>query len=597
MPQELLSEVVAVPVIPVFPIKLYVYNAHKPRPGSTTYLLTHLQQTVMKLESGDELRNAGEIDLSRKEDSVMSLTVAGKSGKQTLVYAGINSSKEDIAKDNNQHLRIVAIESGKKSSKKDAGSDELKVTESSRTSLFQNPGKDTYQRQVRVSGGVGIASSAFGKEHQLAIFKTGGKPQLKGLLELPAEAEAADIIQSGKDEWLVAYCFKHELYLVRLGKETGTPQLIFTIPTDEPIRPVFRNLRFLSPKFLLGVANMPNHSKALLQGFRLPANENENARLAVTAKIARKILTTSLDVVNLSPPSTPYATIGDAQFVVAVGARDSSISLFTLQHRSSSSIDLLYDLLPLYTLKNVHEMVNISGLAFSRFIAPTKSNSPQSINLASISLESSIAIHSIPLKEVKDDKPRSKGAPPAPSRYVVAMKSQSAGVGRRAISLATILVVLIAVVYQVVMEGYGRADPLLAPSFHGKLSAQHRINKLLQEQFLSNIAGPDQAAGETLVIRETEHKAQVVVEDQEAPAADDVDAIVEQVVKKLEVDVHDHEVHGPGKSWDELGHAQQAAWKERLYDAGHWTQQMGENVFKGILFGEIGGAVGHAMHG
>jgi len=63
--------------------------------------------------------------------------------------------------------------------------------------------------------------------------------------------------------------------------------------------------------------------------------------------------------------------------------------------------------------------------------------------------------------------------------------------------------------------------------------------------------------------------------------------------------VHDEETDGPhgGKTWDELEHQQKEAWKRKLKDAGHWTEGMGETVFKGVLFGELAGAVGQAVAG
>ncbi|KAJ4169884.1 hypothetical protein NW754_006032 [Fusarium falciforme] len=69
--------------------------------------------TVLETLSQQELRIAGEIDLSRDEDSVMSLAVGPHKGKTTYLYAGVNSSHDSIAKGKNEHLRTLAIEQSK----------------------------------------------------------------------------------------------------------------------------------------------------------------------------------------------------------------------------------------------------------------------------------------------------------------------------------------------------------------------------------------------------------------------------------------------------------------------------------------------------
>jgi hypothetical protein len=58
------------------------------------------------------------------------------------------------------------------------------------------------------------------------------------------------------------------------------------------------------------------------------------------------------------------------------------------------------------------------------------------------------------------------------------------------------------------------------------------------------------------------------------------------------VENHDEERHGPAREWEALHPAQKEAWKEKLKRAGQWGEEMGEAVFKGILFGEIAGVVG-----
>ncbi|KAH9906269.1 hypothetical protein F4778DRAFT_725225 [Xylariomycetidae sp. FL2044] len=64
---------------------------------------------------------------------------------------------------------------------------------------------------------------------------------------------------------------------------------------------------------------------------------------------------------------------------------------------------------------------------------------------------------------------------------------------------------------------------------------------------------------------------------------------------KLHVGIHDEEVHGPATSWEQLDPKEQQLWKDRLKKSGHWVEEMGEAIFKGVLFGEIGGAIGNIV--
>ena len=65
----------------------------------------------------------------------------------------------------------------------------------------------------------------------------------------------------------------------------------------------------------------------------------------------------------------------------------------------------------------------------------------------------------------------------------------------------------------------------------------------------------------------------------------------------IEVTHHDEAEHGEAVPWQDLPPEQRAKWRARLEKAGQWTGEMGETVFKGILFSEIAGAVGGLVGG
>ncbi|KAL6866927.1 aldehyde dehydrogenase family domain-containing protein [Trichoderma novae-zelandiae] len=544
--------------------------------------------SVVETVDQGELRVAGDIDLSRDEDSVMSLGVVGATDdKPSYVFAGINSGPKEIAKGKNFHLRTFSVEQTK-SRAAGAKNPDVQVAEVSRSSFFSDRDAETYQRVLRISGSVGAAATGMGKEPQLAIFDvTGPKPKLKGTLDLAKDAEDLDLIQDEKTgEHLLVYCHKYELYLVRVGKKNSEPELIFTMTDDHGELPAFRAVRFVTPNFVLAAANLPKSSGVVLQGFRLPSPGHDKARISAVVRIPKRISATALAVANVSPPSSPSTAVGTTQFIVAVAGNDASIYLYTMDHKAIGSIELLANLHPLCTLKDVHKGDNITGLAFSNFVPPKQHLTQQFIKLASISLQKGVAVHSIALKR-HIDASSSKTPGDAPVRYVTAMRAKAPSRRPLVITLS-IMVLIMAIIGQGIMEIYGVSKPILnaqkfVPSWHGTLrDPAHPPAVFSKDYLISRLAGSGVNTAETLVMWEADHPAV----DIEGSGTGD---------KKISLDVHDEEVHGPAKTWEELPAAQQNAWKQKLQKAGAWTQNMGESVFKGILFGELAGAVGHAV--
>ncbi|KAJ3490594.1 hypothetical protein NLG97_g5747 [Lecanicillium saksenae] len=399
--------------------------------------------SVLETTKPDELRVVGELDLTREEDNVASLAFAGRKGKTINIFAGINSSPEEIDNGKNEHLRSIVIKAEGKTTT---------LKEEARHPLFVNATGDVYQRLLRISGSLGAAGS--GKGNKLAR---------RGTIELPKEAQDLDL---------------YELYLVKIGKDQEDPQLIYSISADEPNRPSFRFVRFVGPEFILAAANMPARSGVAIHGFRLPKAGQEKARLAVSAKIPRKINATALAIANLTPPTLSpkggIEALGDTQFVIAIAGNESSISLFSLTHIASPAINLLTKLHPLSTLMAVHGADNITGLAFSRFTAPTKkagSEETQYLKLVSISLQKMIALHSIPLKQVAGTAAQSKNAP----RYVTTLEAKAPRTARTAISLFGFVVLIMALAGQAIVEYMGQGYPILNPQrfFPGVAKSVH----------------------------------------------------------------------------------------------------------------------------
>jgi hypothetical protein len=476
-----------------------------------------------------------------------------------------------------------------------------KLSELSRHALFITRDASTYQRIVRVSppfpGTNQLGAVATGlADHQIGLFDVSstGAPKARGRIELPKEAADLDVYPTGPDSFQLAYCNAFELWLAKLGRQ-GTavePELVYTVPHDESSgatsRPELRAIRQLTPGFVLAISNLPKAAGVVLQAIRLPSPKNDKARLAVSERLPKSVhKATALTVRSLSPPETPGAKTGDVQYTIAIASHDGSILLYTLEHNSVQTIDVLVHLTLVRVLKDVHPLA-ITGLALSPFAPPAKATSRvQVIKLASISVSNTVAVHTIPLRKFIDRSvPLRKGGPPRPVRYVVATKTSRFAI-TPLVFVLTVIVLIMAIVGQVFLEMYGHSRPVLhahkfLPSWHGTL----RSPAGLSNEFLAGLVGDVKAQpGDRIVLRE------------EAVTPADGEKSASAPAGQIQADVHDEEVHGPAKVWEELPPKQREAWKRRLKSAGHWAEGMGDSVFKGILFGELAGAVGRAVAG
>ncbi|KAL2752860.1 hypothetical protein ACRALDRAFT_2113393 [Sodiomyces alcalophilus JCM 7366] len=596
--------------------------------------------TAIDTSSRNEMRIAGEIDLSRDEDSVNTIAVGQKkpgSAGTTLVYAGINSSPADIDKgEKNEHFRVFSLSAttaAVKASDEKKPAHAFEFSELSRTALFdQKPDdKEAYQRLLRLSSPLypgrpqlGAVATGFAKQAQIALFHVGTgatAPTPRGVLELSKEATDLDVVQTGDDSFQVAYCDDRDIFVVNVDNKTGDttgPDLVYSMPdteADSGVKPSFRAIRYLSPGFIMAVSNLPKQTGVILSGIRLPAPDKlseTEARLAVSAKLPRFMnRATSFAVRNLNPPTSPGAPLGDTQFVLAVAGKQ-SVCLYSVEHRSGANIDLLVNLLPLATLKEIHRM-SITSLAFSVFLPPSTSPSsskpaPPGLNLllASVAMDNSVAVHSIPLKKLAE-KPASSSQGPA--RYAVAFAPQNTGPRNVIIALTVTVLILAAVVQYVISTGI---DPALL--FPGRPSLSRSVD----------VAAPSSLAGSTPIITSAPVPTiepevltpgmflsrllpdfpglrtgdiYVLREDDELEKRDVDEEASMDAPRRIRAVLHDEETHGPAAEWEALSAEQRELWKKRLADAGYWAEHMGEGVFKGVVFKEIAGVVERTVGG
>ncbi|KAI0392314.1 hypothetical protein F5Y17DRAFT_436962 [Xylariaceae sp. FL0594] len=564
--------------------------------------------TLLDTSDATQLPVIAELELSAHEDNVMSLAVVGPQKDKpttTTILAGVNSSPEDVNKGENKHLRALAISQPGKSAKTGG----VKISELARDALFVHKDKDTYQRILRLSPTheglnssprLGAVATGLSQQPQIVLFDvpSNNSPRWKtrGRLDPPVEAMDLDVIQTGPDTYQLAYCDDHEVFTVEVSKtEVSEPKRVYAITPEEgeTAKASFKSLRYLTPGFLVTVVNNPKSKGVSLHGLRLPKEDEEEARLSIRAKLPSGVSkATSLAVRNLSPVASPSDKQGDAQFVIAVAGNDSSISLYTLEHKSAFGTEILSDLAPFQVLKSVHPS-SITNLSISTFEPPKGSNKSTElcVKLASVSVGCSTVVHSIPIKKHVDNKAATAkpGILPRASRYVVALKSRGES-PVTAITLLSAIFLIVLLVGQVLLEAKDIVEPRLGARKYLPASWTVPLRKVPRIREPVSEAEKQKTIEHLLSEYSAEEAQQKLV-----VRHDDLGAVGPDGLPALHVGVHDEETHGPAKSWEQLEKKDQDLWKQRLRRSGHWMEEMGESIFKGVLFGEIGGAIGNIV--
>ncbi|KAI0480778.1 hypothetical protein GGR56DRAFT_289922 [Xylariaceae sp. FL0804] len=552
--------------------------------------------SLLDTSSPAELSEAAHLELSQDEDSVTSLAVGPPRDGSSTVFAGVNAGPGDVKKGKNEHFRVLSITQPAQSTRK-GGEKSAEISEVARNALFVHKDPDAYQRVARLCRPfqgmpqLGAVATGLAKQAEIALFDAPSSGpatwKSRARFDVPKEAMDLDVVQTGKDTYQLAYCDDHELFTVDVTKEgVSEPTCIYTITSDESLaaKAAFRSIRYLTPGFILTLVNLPKAGASLL-GFRMPdkARDQSHARLTIRAKLPRTVTkATGLAVRDLSPVASPEEKQGETQFVVAVAGMDKSISLYTLEHRSAAGVDLLADLAPFQIINSVHPSF-ITALSFSPFTPPEDSSkTPQepSIKLASVSAECTAVVHRIPLKKhVGKSALAKEGDPPAPTRYVVALKSKGESPAL-VLTLLTIAVLLTFLVGQTFMEAKGLTSPILG------------VKHVLPASWTVPFPPPpprQKKIGDLLSDVQPQEAQQLVIKHE------DLGAVGPDGLPGLHVGVHDEDVHGPATPWEDMKPEERDLWKQRLKQSGHWMEDMGETIFKGVLFGEIGGAIGNMI--
>lgn len=573
----------------------------------------------------------GEADLSKDEDNVTSLAVGQKKGRATLVYAGVNSSPGDVEKGKNAHFRVFGIEpaggakgkwkgKGKAAPVAEENPSGYKVVEVGKSTLFAVKEKDIYQRITRLSkpyrGQAQLGAVCTGRftspMSEIVLFDTSAvaPPNSRGGVQSNREAVDVDFIQTGDNEYLFAYCDVHDVYVKKITSKTDEeePQLVYSTPgsrsPEKPAVPSFRAMRWLTKDLLLMLTNISRDSGVVLQILRLPASGKGECRVAQSLRLSDQITkATGMAVANLTPPLTPSSPQDYTQFVIAVAGRDISLSLFKVDLQVEGTISLVTKIKAFKTFKDVHPM-QITSLAFSNFLPPTHpvtaSTPPQYLKLASVGVSNTVVVHTFPLFPVPLSVKRGQSKTP---RYVVALPSTRAVFGGTLI-LSIIGVLIAAIFIQGILEVRGGVPVYLNARNHLAMPLQEALGRPYEfppgySSLSSSIPKPSGSSSSSSDERREGGSALRLPSffAKLKQGSSEGVYVLKEGPEGVKVAMHkEGESHG-GVKWEALSRDQKEKWKRKLRDAGHWAENMGETVLKGVVFGEIAGAVGQAVAG
>ncbi|KAH6616516.1 hypothetical protein C7974DRAFT_401906 [Boeremia exigua] len=562
-----------------------------------------------------------EIEASTDDSVTCLANLATKDG--LILYAGVNSSEEDRAKDNNEHFRAfeAILPKGKIATE---GTD-VNISYLSKTRLFApvkdvNAKKEGYQRLIRLSPPqrtaaspparrIGaIASSLAGDENEIVVFSAiSNKPKdpqdiLQRIrLGKNEEANDIDIFDKGNGQFELAYVLDYDVIVHNISTTQTKPKdarrKLYSIPLPAPGqkggRSKLRCIRWLTPEHLLLLVNKPNRTG--VEVLLVHMYEEGPGSVVVRKTLPKRVkAATDMDVALLDPDSS-----GAYQIAIAIAAIDISLHVYSIDYNGR----LRNSLSPFHhfaTYDDVHE-VQMTKAVFSPFHKPVpipdqpsdRKAVPQYLRLASTSLGNTVSVETFELQ-------------PYNGRHVL----QTART-RNLYSAATYIVIAmvvaaIALMIQSILDPQGELTKNIIPSSLQNIGSQykpmgemtrdkrhqaalnnadtptmktvHRIQDLLHLH-MPHHASPDPPA---------QQKALVIHHDPEgAELSTEVHESTDDVVKK----------HAEARQWAELSEEERHYWRKKLSDAGMWAVGEGETILKSIFFGNIAGAIGAAAQG
>lgn len=513
---------------------------------------------------------------------------------------------------------------------------------------------DTYQRLLRLSPykapelpRIGAIATGLAPAGEIVLFNATSHPQTSdviGRIRLGngEEAEDIDIIDLEDGKFLVAYTDGTDVctFEVSASRRSNTaPEVktVFSIPKTLPKKSKYRALRFLSPTAILLLQNTIDRTGSELSILSIPAKGS--GTILRRKKLRKSIkIGLSLDLVNFGEGRNH-----ERQYFIALAGSDQSIETLVLDYFPNKG----YGSLQVYsTLNDVHPF-SMTKVCFSHYRPPsypaTANTPPQYVKLASISLGNTVVVHTFPLSPQRTLAGRETSSP----RYALKATGHSETLDTIFTTFIALLVVAISCFFlQAFTEIRG-----LTPSYLGATSwLPERVRESIARPYIGDIIAaeggiapkvattassiaaavststPSMITGhhlrDLLHARKTRSSGEVQLEE-------DASSIIDSIIESLEtpaliikynpdedsIYAHHHHHHDQGSSadessssssieekhqvrkWEDLQPEQRERWRRHLSEAGHWAVGEGEQVLRGIFFGEIGGVLAAAAGG
>lgn len=514
---------------------------------------------------------------------------------------------------------------------------------------------DTYQRLLRLSPykapelpRIGAIATGLAPAGEIILFNATSHPQTSdviGRIRLGngEEAEDIDIIELEDGKFLVAYTDGTDVYTFEVSpsrRSNTAPEVktVFTIPKTLPKRSKYRALRFLSPTAILLLQNTIDRTASELSILSIPA---KGSGTIVRRKKLRKSIKIglSLDVVNFGEGQNH-----ERQYFIALAGSDQSIETLVLDYLPNKG----YGSLQVYsTLNDVHPF-SMTKVCFSHYRPPsypvTANTPPQYVKLASISLGNTVVVHTFPLSPQRTLAGRETSSP----RYALKAPGHSETLDTIFTTLVALLVVAISCFFlQAFTEIRG-----LTPSYLGATSwLPERVRDSIARPYLgdiiaaegivpqvattaSSIAAAISTSAPSIItghhLRDLLHARKTSSRETQL---EDSSSIIDTMIDSLETPTpsppliikhnpdedsiyaqhheHEHDEDSTAdesssssieekhqvRKWEDLLPEQRERWRHHLSEAGHWALGEGEQVLRGIFFGEIGGVLAAAAGG
>lgn len=606
--------------------------------------------TLLDTSNRANIREISDLELAKDEDSVTSLAIADSNTDCLIAYAGINGSTKAQKAGKNEHFRSFKIPLPARVKKEEVGHNTTTsaIEPLARTAIFRSatgPVNDCYQRVLRLSPPIPHVEDSDEKsstekrrlKRRLVTIASGLAPQNEvvtlAALDSPSdgnvisrigleksEANDVDIVEQGADlgSCVLAYCTDKSLYLQPLGESNTEPVECHTTTSK------MRSIRVLNARYLLVLQNRPGRAGVDLVVLRMSKDYAQTQQVLVKSLKNMKS-SVGMDAVPLSTSSD-----GSQQFVIAVAGQDSSVQILVLDWLPMSGMTdfrMYADLVDLHTGP-------ITRIVFSNFIPPklpiTSSTPPQYLRLATVGVDKTVVVQTLSL----EPSPPSESGNNQP-RYVLMQPSNTTFT---VYSFLTAFVTLAIAIFLAVafLELRGATPPIgvskflprsvqsryavpwspahhvpgpVVPASMPTVESVTRQSELpaVVESAIDRIKLADASTAiESLKSMETELPSLSEIQDKLATLAEresegggPLQAVIIRDLEHNGLAVSTGVAHSPEteseeplRTWEHLTDTEKTTWKQKLKQAGQWTEKQGESVLKGVFFGQLAGIVG-----